>query len=29
MVILTFIGPNANAVGEKMTAFTRDVAESV
>ena len=29
MVMLTFIGPNADAVGEKMTAFMRDVAGSV
>ncbi len=29
MVMLTFIGPNADAVGDKMTAFMRDVAGSV
>ncbi len=29
MVMLTFIGPNADAVGEKMTAFMRDVAPKV
>jgi probable F420-dependent oxidoreductase len=29
MVMLTFIGPNADAVGEKMTAFMRDVAGRV
>ncbi len=29
MVMLTFIGPNADAVGEKMAAFMRDVAGSV
>ena len=29
MVLPTFIGPNADAVGEKMTAFMRDVAGSV
>ncbi len=29
VVLLTFIGPNADAVGEKMAAFMRDVAGSV
>ena len=29
MVMLTFIGPNADAVGDKMTAFMRDVAPKV
>ncbi len=29
MVMLTVIGPNADAVGEKMTAFMRDVAPKV